>query len=171
MTTESNSWVEPPQANAVRKDAIALARFAVTSPDLRDVTRKEVLSKYVLILLTHGTSNGKYGTRYRSRDALNLSDATRLEHEHVYPRKWLIERMMESPEAVTMIMETFALSCTVTSEEHARLRAAERANPQVEGWARYHAAGIEVTDMATGEIVPQSVGRRPVLPHEAQGPH
>lgn len=159
-------WTEPTQADAVRRDAIALARFAVTSPDLRDITRKEVLSKYVLILLTHGTSNGKYGTRYRSRDALHVSDPESLEHEHVYPRKWLIDRMLESPEAVELILTTFALACTVTSDEHRRLRAAERANPDVEGWARYHAAGVEVTDLATGEVVPQSVGRAPLLPHE-----
>jgi hypothetical protein len=166
MVSNDESWIEPSQADGVRRDAIALAKFAVTSPDLRDVTRKEVLSKYVLILLTHGTSNGKYGTRYRSADALGVTDPALLEHEHVYPRKWLIEQMLAEPSAVEMVLTHCALACTVTEAEHRRLAAAERANPGLTGWERYHAAGVVVTDLATGEVVPQSVGRRPVLPHE-----
>jgi hypothetical protein len=163
---EEALWTEPAQADAVRRDAIALAKFAVTSPDLRDVTRKEVLSKYVLILLTHGTSNGKYGTRYRSAGALDITDPALLEHEHVYPRKWLIEQMLAAPDAVEMILTTFALACTVTKDEHRLLAAAERANPGLDGWQRYHAAGVVVTDLATGAVVPQTIGERPVLPHE-----
>lgn len=34
--TSVNHWVAPAQADAVRRDAIALAKFAVGSPDLRD---------------------------------------------------------------------------------------------------------------------------------------
>ncbi len=115
MTRAEALWCEPDRAEAVRRDAIALARFAVTSPDLRNITRREVLSKYVLILLTHGTSNGKYETRYRSavggrRSAVGGRD---------------------DPDPL-----------------------------------RPHAAGSEVTDVATGDVVPQSVGQRPPLPHE-----
>lgn len=166
MNNKQAPWTEPDRADAVRKDAIALARFAVTSPDLRDVTRKELLSKYVLILLTHGTSHGKYGTRYRSADALDVMDPSTLEHEHVYPRKWLIEQLMAVPEGVEMILNTFAIACTVTKDEHRRLEAAERTDPDLIGWERYHAAGVAVTDLATGELVPQSVGLKPTLPHE-----
>jgi hypothetical protein len=97
-------WVAPAQADAVCRDAIALARFAVTSPDLRDVTRREVLSRCVLVLLTHGTANGKYGTRYRSRGALDVTDPAILEHEHVYPRKWLIEQILDEPSTVEMLL-------------------------------------------------------------------
>ena len=104
-------WIAPVQANAVRRDAIAIATFAVNAPDLRDVTRKELLSKYVLVLLTHGTANGKYGTRYRSKGALDIADPVTLEHEHVFPRKWLIEQMMESPETVDMVLTHFAIPC------------------------------------------------------------
>lgn len=80
-------WVAPTQADAVRRDAIAIATFALTAPDLRQVTRKELLSKYVLVLITHGTANGKYGTRYRSYGALDITDPATLEHEHVFPRR------------------------------------------------------------------------------------
>lgn len=159
-------WVAPAQADAVRRDAIALAKFAVSSPDLREVTRKEVLSKYVLVLLTHGTANGKYGTRYRSKGALEVTDPVTLEHEHVYPRKWLIEQILNSPSAVEMVLTHFAIACTVTADEHRLLASAEKANPGLAGWERYHAAGVEVIDMATGVVVPQSVGEGPPLPHE-----
>lgn len=162
-------WVAPSQADAVRRDAIAIATFAVNAPNIREVTKRELLSKYVLVLLTHGTANGKYGTRYRSTGALDIADPATLEHEHVFPRKWLIEQMMESPEAVEMVLTHFAIACTVTSDEHRRLAYAERANPALAGWERYHAAGIEVIDTATGAVVPQSIGERPPLPHEQAG--
>ncbi|RYB88343.1 hypothetical protein EUA06_21555 [Nocardioides glacieisoli] len=165
----SGRWVAPAQADAVRRDAIAIATFAVNAPDIREVTKRELLSKYVLVLLTHGTANGKYGTRYRSTGALDITDPTHLEHEHVFPRKWLIERMMESPEAVEMLLTHFAIACTVTSDEHRRLASAERANPALAGWERYHAAGIDVVDTATGAVVPQSIGESPLLPHEQSG--
>lgn len=167
--TRVDRWVAPARADAVRRDAIALARFAVSSPDLREVTRKEVLSKYVLVLLTHGTANGKNGTRYRSKGALDVTDPATLEHEHVYPRKWLIEQMLESPSAVEWVLTHFAIACTVTTDEHRLLARADRAAPELVGWERYHAAGVEVIDMATGVIVPQSVGQRPPLPHERPG--
>lgn len=158
-------WVAPAQADAVLRDAIAIATFAVNAR-IREVTKKELLSKYVLVLLTHGTANGKYGTRYRSIDALHIADPATLEHEHVFPRKWLVEQMMESPEAVEMVLTHFAIACTVTSDEHRRLAHAERANTALAGWERYHAAGIEVIDTATGAVVPQSIGQLPPLSHE-----
>lgn len=147
------------------RDAIALAEFAINSPNLRLATRREVLSKYVLILLTHGTSNGKYGTRYRSVGAVPITDPTTLEHEHVFTRKWLIDQMIETPDAIELILTTFAIACTVTAAEHRELADVVRANPDLQGWDRYHAAGIEVVDMATGEVVPQSVGLTPTPPH------
>jgi hypothetical protein len=164
--TRGSGWVAPPQAEAVRRDAISIATFAVNASDLREVTKKELLSKYVLVLLTHGTANGKYGTRYRSRGALHIDDPATLEHEHVYPRKWLIEQMLDSPDTVEMVLTHFAIACTVTSDEHRRLARAEKVDPLLTGWERYHAAGVEVIDTATGAVVPQSLGQLPPLPHE-----
>ena len=166
MTSSNAVWTEPIKADDVRREAIALATFAVTSPDLRELTRKEVLAKYVLVLLTHGTSNGKYGTRYRSREALSVTDPTELNHEHVFPRKWLIEQMIAEPSNIEMLLTQFAIACTVTEKEHKRLALAEKANADLVGWERYNAADIVVTDMATGEIVPQSVGLVPDPPHK-----
>lgn len=164
--TRGSSWVAPAQAEAVRRDAIAIATFAVNASDLREVTKRELLSKYVLVLLTHGTANGKYGTRYRSKGALGIEDPATLEHEHVYPRKWLVKQMLDSPDAVEMVLTHFAIACTVTSDEHRRLAHAERANPALTGWNRYHAAGVEVIDTATGALVPQTLGQLPQPPHE-----
>jgi len=167
--TRVDRWVAPTQMDAVRRDAIALAKSAVSSTDLREVTRMEVLTKYVLVLLTHGTANRKYGTRYRSKGALEVTDPATLEHEHVYPRKWLIEQMLDSPSAVELVLTHFAIACTVTTDEHRLLARAEKANPKLADWERYHTAGVEVIDMATGVVVPQSVGQRPPLPHDRPG--
>ena len=59
-----------------------------------------------------------------------------------------------------------AIACTVTSDEPRHLAHAERANLALVGWERYHAAGIEVIDTATGAVVPQSIGQLPPLSHK-----
>jgi hypothetical protein len=84
----------------------------------------------------------------------------------VFTRKWLIEQMLYEPSAVEVVLREFAIACTVTRGEHQLLARSERANPELPGWERYSAAGVEVIDMTSGLVVPQSVGERPRLPHE-----
>src|SRR5690606_22975021 len=96
-----------------------------------------------------GTS--EYKTRFMSRNAIG-KPAEALHHEHVLPRKRLIDRMLADPPRATEIAAT-AVGCTVTREEHARLNEQDKAQPGLEGWNRYRAAGIEVINTATGEVV------------------
>jgi hypothetical protein len=93
-------------------------------------------------------SEGKYTTRFRSREALRLqaelgrTEAARhLAHEHVVPRQLLIDRLIAEPGRAPEIL-AFAVACVVTREEHSRL-------PDGDGWERYEAAGIEVVDTRT----------------------
>jgi len=90
--------------------------------------------------------NGKYTTRFRSRGAVE-SPKSKLNHEHVFTRKSLIDELLGSPENSEIIMSK-AVACTVLTSEHALLRAVEKQNPSLVGWNRYRAAGIEVFDLA-----------------------
>lgn len=105
--------------------------------------------------------NGKYDTRYRSGGALETADPADLDHEHVYPRKWLIERMLETPEAVELILTKFASPAPSTPASTERWPLPNAANPNPEGWARYDAAVIRVIEMDTGVVVPRSIGEKP----------
>ena len=64
-------------------------------------------------------ARGKYKTRYRSRASLVESGAT-LQHEHVFTRKDLAERILATPERLREILSD-AIGCVVTVEEHRRL--------------------------------------------------
>lgn len=107
---------------------------------------------YVLPLVTHGTAPSKYETRFRSRGALDIVDPTRLQYEHVFTRKWLIDKMQSNPtdDVIEWIMTNLTISCTVTVEEHLRLTRFDRSH---EGWERYAQAGVEVVDMLTTDTV------------------
>jgi hypothetical protein len=126
--------------------AIATARFAVSSPDLFDKYRSELLDN-VLWLVTVAPS-GKYGTRFRSRAAVE-DPAAQLRHEHVYTRRTLIRQMMADPSCIEQIIRERAIGCVVTKDEHRRLTPFDRSH---EGWDRYREAGIEVLDMAAGDF-------------------
>ena len=119
---EQMGWTEPDHADAVRQGAIALAKFALQSRelDVRPEIRTEVMRLYVLPLVTHGTAPSKYETRFRSRGALDIVDPARLQHEHVFTRKWLIDKMQSNPtdDVIEWIMTNLTISCTVTVEEH-----------------------------------------------------
>lgn len=89
--------------------------------------------------------DGKYTTRFRSREALRLQRelgrtvaVRHLAHEHVVPRQLVIDQLIADPDAAAEVLVS-AVACVVTREEHDRL-------PDGQGWERYEAAGIEVVD-------------------------
>src|SRR5215212_1243201 len=87
---------------------------------------------------------GKYTTRYRSRAALEPRGA-KLQHEHVFTRKDLTDRILANPERAREILGS-AVACVVTVNEHRQLAAIDRTVPGVRGCERYERAGIEVLD-------------------------
>ena len=97
------------------------------------------------MLWTVTEARGKYTTRYRSKGALEAPSGTKLQHEHVFPRKQLVDRIMREPYAAREHLST-AIGCVVTVEEHRRLTAIDRTQPGLHGWERYVAAGITVID-------------------------
>lgn len=98
-------------------------------------------------------ARGKYTTRYRSKES--MAAGAKVEHDHVFTRKDLTDRIIAEPERAREILRD-AIACVVTVEEHRRL---SRIGPAVHGWDRYTEAGVEVVDTDDGTVAP-AVGVR-----------
>lgn len=94
--------------------------------------------------------DGKFNTRFCSRGALEAGHGTKLNHEHVIERKQLVDRLLAGEPVGEVLKE--AVACLVTVDEHKTLTRISKENPDLEGWARYEAAGIEVVDRGGGEF-------------------
>jgi hypothetical protein len=90
-------------------------------------------------------AEGKYKTRYVSAGAQDAPKGTKLQHEHVIPRKEIIDGIMQEPARARELLAS-AIGCTVTKEEHERLTAITRSRNDLRGWERYTAVGITVID-------------------------
>ncbi len=88
-------------------------------------------------------ANGKYNTRYVSEAVYNGEGPIR--HEHVLPRKYLVEQMLEKPDTISQVLDS-AVACLVTEEEHCILP-----KKTTGGWDRYREAGIRVYDRREGK--------------------
>jgi hypothetical protein len=137
-------WQPRKNAARIRASSIELAKAVLDArhnlflPHLREVLDVAVWK--------HTECDGKHTTRYRSEASL---DAPRelVHHEHVIPRRTLIDQLLADPAAVEQIMNS-AIGCVVLRSEHATLAAIEKANPTVTGWDRYRLADIPVWDLA-----------------------
>jgi len=87
--------------------------------------------------------DGKYNTRYRSEGAMDHQNWKEVRHEHVYPRKHLIDRLFEGNDIDAVISE--ATACLVTKAEH------EKLSHTFIGWERYKNANIRVYDLKIKE--------------------
>jgi hypothetical protein len=92
--------------------------------------------------------NGNFKGRYRSKGAL-VPRAT-IQRDHVNQKARIIERLLASPDQVDAILGDL-VHCVVTKEEHDRLTAYSKMNPDIDGWDRYRMVGVEVIDMLTGK--------------------
>ena len=91
-------------------------------------------------------ADGKLRTRYRSLGSLKAGSGTKLQHDHVFERKSLIQRLLNQREEVQTVLND-AIGCVVTKEEHDHLTRVSRESPDLEGWDRYKVAGIQVFDL------------------------
>lgn len=90
------------------------------------------------------TPHPKYNLRYVSRGTLDQDTPAKINHEHVWPRKWLIDRLLADEWAESELgsfLRQYGVACIVTVQEHALLGPAAG-----EGWERYRNAGVEVFD-------------------------
>lgn len=140
-----------PHKDAASKRTSALRLVEVIAPlDIDDAIKRKMLSHSLwFVTETEGTS--KYRTRYMSKRAIG-KDPKQLHHEHVIPRKVLVDAMVKEPSRAAEIAGT-AIGCTVTRKEHEALTKLDKAVPGAEGWDRYRRAGIVVIDTMTGKPV------------------
>jgi hypothetical protein len=123
------------------ESAITAIECILTLPVLE--RHKRDLINAMLWKLTE--ARGKYTTRYQSAGARAAPKGTKLQHEHVYTRKDLVEQIMRDPARARQIAST-AVGCTVTIPEHEVLTRNTREQPHLLGWERYKAADITVID-------------------------
>ena len=155
---------------AARESALqAILHLLQPVPNLSLVHRRELLT----ICLWKWTEAAgvppyaKYNLRYATPGALNHEVPALVNHEHVWPRQWIINRLLKAKapwrqDTLRSLLEEHGVACVVTVDEHARLGAASG-----EGWQRYTNAGIDVWDLAdSGPMSPPdavSDGRRDQL--------
>ncbi len=100
--------------------------------------------------LTDAESVHKHETRLQSRAAYTACRKTiKRRHDHVFQRAVMVEELIAAGKSadwtqVDAILAE-AVACTVTLEEHLRLRDFDH----LDGWDRYKAAGITVIDTET----------------------
>lgn len=143
-------YVADDTVHANRTSAFNLIRQLL---DLRDITEKHKKEQLSIGLWKWTEAEGvaphaKYHTRLRSAGALNTNSPAKLNHEHVWPRSWLIEQLLArvdwSPDDLWDFLTDFGVACIVTVEEHLALGGVRGV-----GWERYERAGIEVHDLET----------------------
>ena len=133
-------------ASQERLASAKAAIIALLAADLIDEQRVKLL-KTCLWFVTEAEGH-KHKTRFRSAGCVANVDE-KLQHEHVYQLKNLAVRLMKNSDTVDEVVG-IAVGCTVTRSEHLRLTAISKANPDLDGWARYVKAEVRVFDMATG---------------------
>lgn len=139
-----------PNESDVLESAITLVE-ATLALDILDRHKRDVING---MLWSITQARGKYTTRFRSIEAMNARQGAKLQHEHVIPRKELIEAIMGEPHRARELLTT-AIACTVTVAEHRRLTAISRKKPDLKGWSRYEAAGIVWHDTDECEKEPE----------------
>ena len=87
-------------------------------------------------------ANGKYNTRYISKNARKASKDER-RHDHVWTRKGMVERILKDPDVLEHEIQR-AIGCTVIKDEHDDLT---RFDTLCDGWERYKSARIAVWDL------------------------
>jgi hypothetical protein len=145
------AWKPSPEKEVRLRSGAALVAFVLAEPSIVLDHQHRVLRE---VLWSVTEIDGKYTTRFRSAGTLQLEEAGRianwqseLRHDHVLTRNSLTEALLAGADPYDVL--STAVACTVTRAEHTRLSAFDRSH---EGWARYAEAGVEVIDMATGEL-------------------
>ena len=109
------------------------------------------LLKICIWKLSVAEVGNKYKIRYRSVQSLE-NPPKNLQHEHVFEISKLIKELRADPGGIDGIVAK-AVACVVTRQEHKSLTELSRGNPNLHGWDRYQAAGIQVIDTKTGECL------------------
>jgi len=119
----------------------AVIRQTLAMTDVLEGHKRRCVRHALLYLTRVGWPRG---IRYWSVAA--RAQSTKPQHEHVYRRAVMAEALlMAAPNEVDAILDQ-AVACAVTASEHARLTQLDR-ELDLDGWARYLAAGVPVVDL------------------------
>ena len=80
----------------------------------------------------------------------NATAPASINHEHVWTRKELREKLLAKPrdvEELEQFLTTYGVACIVTVQEHGKLSTSKKA-----GWLRYVEQGIPVWDRQAEEL-------------------
>ena len=139
-------WTPRSDSDQRRQSAIAIAESALAArKNIVPAHLREILS---IAVWKFTECDGKYSTRFRSERSL-FSASSDIHHEHVIPRREIVERMLADPKRVGEILSE-AIGCVVLRPEHRALALVEKENPKLSGWDRYRAAQIPVWDLQDG---------------------
>jgi len=150
-------WQPHPADADHLRSAAAVARFALTSPDLTPQHRTRLLNN-AFWYRTEAAS--KIRLRYRSGGVRALSVnalsswRSQLRHDHVQTRASLIGQMIARPDEADHLLAT-AVACLVTKAEHSALAEYDK---KAEGWDRYRLARVDVYDFSVDPPRPFIVG-------------
>lgn len=92
----------------------------------------------------------KYRLPFRTVGAMDVESKVPVQHEHVWTKEWLIDRLLPAHAAgwtqdeLAGFMAQYGIACTVTRAEHLLLNACGKAA----GWERYAQVGLQVWDAA-----------------------
>ena len=137
MPKRRQQFIPNLDANRIIRSAKQICK-AILDLNIPNQQKKPFLSRAIWLITE---AHGKYKTRYTSVRAMNCP-TKKLRHEHVWPRKVLIQEMLDQPRRFKSILRR-AIGCTVTIAENAKLNRVSRKNPHLKGWERYRTAGIK----------------------------
>jgi hypothetical protein len=135
---------------AMRKGEQSLAKVIKVLMESTDVDVKHRRQLVDIALWKYTEASGmlpypKYNLRYVSDGARNLQVASKVNHEHVWSRRWILDRLFQKAswdiDDLTAFLQRHAVACVVTIEEHGLL-----GDKTAIGWNRYARAGISVWD-------------------------
>lgn len=147
--TLSKQFEPRKEALEIVASAKSLVEIALRSTHLLARHRRKLISEALWWI---SEADGKYSTRYRTEEVYKLANGTddgdtKIQHEHVHPRKEVVKQLLSTPEyylanteALEQVLNS-TVGCVVTANQHRSLKKG------VSGWLRYK--DVVVYDMST----------------------
>jgi hypothetical protein len=142
----TDRYIAQPHRGALVDSCIALLNAMLAAYGVVPSQRRYWLSR---VMWTLTECEGKYNVPWASTDAIRCTSTREVTHEHVFPRGWLLDKILAEPHNL-QLLAPLSVACIVTKREAARLNH----QPPALGWGRYLNEGITVHDMLTFDRVP-----------------
>lgn len=144
---DAGPYARTPDIQERERSLVQAVHLLLGTPDVDSRHRRQLID---IAIWKYTEASGlfpypKYNLRFVSQGARNLEVEASVNHEHVWPRRWILDKLFAkrswSLEELTAFLREHAVACVVTIEEHALL-----GNARPPGWKRYAEAGVRVWD-------------------------